>query len=626
MTEARTETLLSIFAEQVERSPRRTALRYRSGGIWRGRTWREWHDNARALASALCAYGVEPGDRVAILSLTRIRWVEADLGILHAGAATVPIYPTLLPDMVGAILRDSGARVLIAEDPVQLAKLVRPEAGELPALERAIVFERVSRLERPDAVGRLDVAVTDVIDEARHFEVHTFDEALALGRARMEERPLELEERAANVDADTLAALYYTSGTSGEPKGVRLTHDNFVFETAALRDLMPVGPSDEQLLFLPLAHIVAKLTMMLQLRVGYVTSFAASMEQAADDCAEVRPTFIVGVPRVYEKMQEAVIEIGERGSEAQTRVFRWALDIGRRVSALRRLGEEPGTLLNIQHRSAERLVFSRVKERLGGRIRFMLSGAAPLAKETAEFFHAIDLLILEGYGLTESTGASTLNLPHRYRFGSVGVSLPHISVRLAEDGEVLLKGRSITPGYWHDEPDAFTPDGYLRTGDVGSIDEAGFLTITDRKKDLIITAGGKNVAPQRIEQRLEQDPYLTRAVVLGDRRKFLVALLVVDSDAIRSWAKENGLGTDLGALSRHPKVRALIGTEIERVNEGLASFETIKRFEILDRDLSLESGELTPTGKVKRSVVMERRADLVDTLYEGVTAELDDLT
>ena len=619
------ETLLSIFAAQVERSPRRTALRYRSGGIWRKRTWREWRDSARELASALCAYGVEPGDRVAILSHTRIHWALADLGILHASAATVPIYPTLLPDMVGAILSDSGARIVIVEDPVQLAKIVHPDAGALPALERAIVIDRVSRLERPDEVGRLDVAVADVLG-ANPLAVSTFDEALELGRARIEERPSELDEVARRVGPDTLAAIYYTSGTSGEPKGVRLTHDNFVFETAELRDLMPVGPSDEQLLFLPLAHIVAKLTVMLQLRVGFVTSFAASMEQAADDCAEVRPTFIVGVPRVYEKIQEAVVEIGARGGDVQQRVFAWALETGRRVSELRRRGGEPGALLSLQHRSAERLVFSKVKERLGGRIRFMLSGAAPLAEETAEFFHAIDLLILEGYGLTESTGASTLNLPHRYRFGTVGVPLPNVSLRLAEDGEVLLKGRSITPGYWQDDPSAFTPEGYFRTGDVGTIDEAGFLTITDRKKDLIITAGGKNVAPQRIEQRLEHDPFITRAVVLGDRRKFLVALLVVDSDAIRRWARENHLGGDLGALSRHPKVRALIGAEIERVNEGLASFETVKRFEILDRDLSLESGELTPTGKVRRSVVMRRRADLVDTLYEGVTAELDDLS
>lgn len=621
------ETLISIFAEQVERSPRRTALRYRSGGIWRRRTWREWQESAHALASALVSYGVAPGDRVAILSHTRIRWVEADLGILHTGAATVPVYPTLLPDMIGEILRDSGARVLIVEDPVQLAKIFHPSAGPLPALERAIAIERVSRLDRPDEAGRLDVAISDVVPEGRAFAVHTFDEAIEIGRARLAERPDELADRAAHLTPDSLAAVYYTSGTSGEPKGVELTHDNFVFETAELRDLMPIGVGDEQLLFLPLAHIVAKLTVMLQLRVGFVTSFAASMEQAADDCAEVRPTFIVGVPRVFEKIQEAVLDIGAKMGDVQGRVFDWALGIGRRVSELRRRGGDPGALLAVQHRSAERLVFSRVKQRLGGRVRFMLSGAAPLAEETAEFFHALDLLILEGYGLTESTGASTLNLPHRYRFGTVGLPLPHVGVRIAPDGEILLKGRSITRGYWgRPDDEAFTADGWFRTGDVGAIDDGGFLTITDRKKDLIITAGGKNVAPQRIEQRLTQSRYIMRAVVLGDRRKFPVALLVVDGEAVRSWAAENHVVGDLGALARHPKVRALVAAEVEHVNEGLASFESVKRFEILDRDLTLENGELTPTGKVKRRVVMNRFADLVDTLYEGLTSELEDLS
>ncbi len=621
------ETLISIFTDQVERSPRRTALRYRSGGIWRRRSWRQWQESAQSLASALIGFGIEPGDRVAILSHTRIRWVEADVGILHAGAATVPIYPTLLPDMVGEILRDSGARVILVEDPVQLAKLFREGTGPLPALERAIAIERVSRLERPDEAGRLDVTLTDVVPEGRAFPVHTFDEALELGQARMSAHPAELPERVAAITADSLAAVYYTSGTSGEPKGVELTHDNFVFETAELRDLMPVGVSDEQLLFLPLAHIVAKLTVMLQLRVGFVTSFAASMEQAADDCAEVRPTFIVGVPRVFEKIQESVLAIGAQMSDVQGRVFDWALEVGRRVSDLRRRGGEPGVFLAVQHRSAERLVFSRVKERLGGRIRFMLSGAAPLSEQTAEFFHALDLLILEGYGLTESTGASTINLPHRYRFGTVGLPLPNVRVRIADDGEILLRGRSVTRGYWerpHDE--AFTDDGWFRTGDVGFIDDDGFLTITDRKKDLIITAGGKNLAPQRIEQRLTQSGFIRRAVVLGDRRKFPVALLVVDGEAIRTWAKENQVVGDLGALARHPKIRALIAAEVERVNHGLASFESIKRFEILDRDLTLERGELTPTGKVRRGTVLDHFGDLIDTLYEGVTTELEDIS
>jgi long-chain acyl-CoA synthetase len=623
------DTLLTIFDAQVEQSGSRPALRYRSGGIWRSRTWEEWRTSARELAAALCEWGIAPGDRVAILSHTRIRWVEADLGILHAGAATVPIYPTLLSDMIGEILRDSGARILIAENPVQLAKVWEASAGPLVALERALVFDRVSRLERPDAQGRLDVAIEDVLPEDRAIEVLTFEDALALGRARLAARPDELAERAARLEPSSLAALYYTSGTSGEPKGVELTHDNFVFEIEELRELMPVSASDEQLLFLPLAHIVAKLTVMLQLRVGFVTAFAASMEQAAEDCAEVKPSFIVGVPRVYEKIQEAIQDIARRGGDIKERVFSWSMRVGARVSKLRREGREPSTALALQHRSAERLVFSRVKERLGGRIRFMLSGAAPLAPETAEFFHALDLLILEGYGLTESTGATTINLPHRYKFGSVGLPLPNVSVRVAPDGEIQLKGRSITPGYFGREEearDAFTGDGWFRTGDVGTLDRDGFLTITDRKKDLIITAGGKNVAPQRVEQRLERSGYIARAVVLGDRRKFPVALIVLDGAAIQRWSETHALAGGFASLGRHPKVRALISAEIDKVNAGLASFESVKRFEILERDLSIERGELTPTGKVRRRAVHEHFADLIDTLYEGTTADLEDLT
>jgi long-chain acyl-CoA synthetase len=369
---------------------------------------------------------------------------------------------------------------------------------------------------------------------------------------------------------------------------------------------------------------------MLQLRVGFVTSFAASIEQAADDCAEVRPTFLVGVPRVYEKIQESIVaaldEHGHLRGDIEQRVFDWALGVGRRLSELSQHGREPGALLEVQRRSAERLVFGRIKQRLGGRVRFMLSGAAPLARSTAEFFHALDLLILEGYGLTETTGASTLNLPDRFEFGTVGSPLEGVEVKLADDGEILIRGRSVTPGYWNLEEqtrEAFTEDGFLRTGDVGTLGADGMLTITDRKKDIIITAGGKNVAPQRVEQRLTQSPYVRRAVVLGDRRKFPVALLVPEPAAIQRWAEDSGLGGDPSALMRHPKVRALLADEVERVNETLASFESVKRFELLSGDVA---DLLTPTGKLKRGLVAERFADVVDQLYEGVTTELDDLS
>ncbi|HBQ14267.1 MAG TPA: long-chain fatty acid--CoA ligase [Myxococcales bacterium] len=619
------ETVLSLFAEQVARAPRRTALRYRSGGIWRGHTWADWQSTSAAVAAALADCGVQPGDRVAILAHTSVRWVMADLGVLMCGAVTVPIYPTLRADAIGEILRDSGATVIFAEDPVQLAKAVDEEAGELPELQRAVVFERVARLDRPDEAGRLDVTIEDA--DSRGRPVLSWEMLLERGVLTREAAPELLAQRSATVTPESLAAIYYTSGTSGEPKGVQITHDAFVFETAQICRVMPVSASDEQLLFLPLAHIVAKLTVMLQLRVGFVTSFASSIEDAAEECGEVRPTFIAGVPRVFEKIQEHIEASPKIQGDIQQRVFDWALGVGRRVSALRQEGREPGSLLAVQHRSAHRLVFNRVKQRLGGRLRFMLSGAAPLAKSTAELFHAFDLLILEGYGLTETTGASTLNTVDAYRFGTVGRPLPGVEVKLAEDGEILIRGRSVTAGYWCSaDPAAFTDDGYFRTGDVGVFDTDGYLTVTDRKKDIIVTAGGKNVAPARVELRLTRSPYIDRAVVVGDRRKYLVALLEVDREAIFRWADQHGLGGDRSVLLRHPRVWALLSTEVERANEKLASFEQIKRFELLPGELTQASGALTPTGKVKRRFVEEKYADLVDVLYEGNTAELEDLS
>ena len=616
-----TDTLLSLFDRQVERSPRRTALRYRSGGIWRGRSWNDWRTRSSRIAAWLCHHGLEHGDRVAILAETSIEWVEVDMGVLTAGAVTVPIYPTLQPDVVGAILRDCGARVVVASEPTQVAKLFHPDAGELPALERVVSLARVSRLERPDARGRLDVSLEDVVPDG--VPSHVIDELIA---SRFEDSVLG--ERRAQVTPDSLAALYYTSGTSGDAKGVMLSHDNFVFETEALQAHMPVTSKDEQLLFLPLAHIVAKLTVMLQLRTGFVTSFAASIEEAAQDCAVVRPSFLVGVPRVYEKIQEGIERRVEERGDAQRRVVRWALSVGREVSAIRQRGGAVPTLLAMQASTAERLVFGQIKERLGGRIRFMLSGAAPLARETAEFFHALDLLILEGYGLTETTGATTLNTPERYRFGSVGPALDGVEVTLGDDGEVLVRGRSVTAGYWGDEAltrESFTEDGRLRTGDIGTIED-GFVVITDRKKDLIVTSGGKNIAPQRVEMRLTQSPYIDRAVVIGDRRKFPVALLVVNGAAVDAFAAKLGLRGGLTALLRHPKVSALLSNEVEAVNAGLASFERVKRFEVITGDLSVHEGTLTPTNKVRRDAVITRYADLVDNLYEGVTSDLSDIS
>ncbi|MBX3268879.1 MAG: long-chain fatty acid--CoA ligase [Sandaracinaceae bacterium] len=613
-------TLLSLFARQVRASGRRAALRYRSGGIWRARSWDDWRARSSRVAAWLVANGLEPGDRVAILADTCIEWVELDLGVLAAAGVTVAIYPSLLPDTVGEILRDSGAKVVVTSDPVQAAKLFDARTGELAALERVVSIAKVSRLDRPDDAGRLDVSLDDIV--RGRLPAHTYEEILA---ARLEDVDLAALEHAVTPQAP--AAILYTSGTDGHPKGVILTHDNFVYETDRLTRAIAVGPSDEQVLFLPLAHIVAKLTVMLQLRAGFVTSFAR-IDHAAEDCAEVRPTFLVGVPRIYEKLGDAIQRAPRERGEVSERVFAWALDVGRRVSALRQAGRAPGRLLEAEHRVADRLVYSKVKARLGGRLRFLLSGAAPLARETAELFHALDLLVLEGYGLTESTGASTLNVPLAYRFGTVGRPLEGVEVTLGADGEILLAGRSVTPGYWNDEAAtaaAFDAEGRFHTGDVGELDEAGFLRITDRKKDLIITAGGKNIAPQRVELRLARSPLIARAVVLGDRRKFPVALLVVEAAEVERRAKQLELRGDLSTLLRHPKLTAALASEVERVNEGLASFERVKRFTTIQGDLSVADGTLTPTGKVRRAAVLTRYADVVDALYEGVTADLGDI-
>ncbi|MGE3628368.1 MAG: long-chain fatty acid--CoA ligase [Sandaracinaceae bacterium] len=621
------DTLLSLFERQVRLRPRGPALRYRSGGFFRTRSYREWYDRSRQLAAALIELGVNEGDRVAILAKSSVRWVELDLAVLSAGAITVPIYPTVRADTVREILKDSGAKVLLVEDPVQLRRVIE-EPGASADLVAAVVLEPVSRLVRPDPSGRLDVSLEDLRADGVTLSTLSFNALVERGAALLPRSTRELDRRRDRVQPSSLAAIYYTSGTSGEPKGVMLTHDNFVFESETLAGVFPIGPDDEQLLFLPLAHIVAKITMMLQLRVGFVTSFSDGIEQAADDCRVVRPTFLVGVPRVFEKVEDS-IEAWLRGrGEAEQRAFAWALEVGREVHALSQAGRQPNGLLRIKHASAERLVYSRIRERLGGRIRFMLSGAAPLERRTAEYLSALGLLILEGYGLTESTGASTLNQPGANRIATVGRALPGVQVTLAEDSEVLLSGRSVTRGYWRD-PDsssaAFDDDGAFRTGDLGRFDADGYLTITGRKKDLIITAGGKNIAPQRIERRLASSRYIDRAVVIGDRRKFVAALLRLDVEAVSRWAEENGLSGDYAAVARHPKVHALVASEVERINEGLAQYETVKRFDVIDGDLSVEDGTLTPTGKVRRAKVAERYASAIDSLYEGVTADLADI-
>lgn len=582
-------TLLDLLDEQARVRPEATALRSKRQGAWASTTWRAMRDACRAFGAALIARGVEPGARIAIVLGTREQAVVADLGALFAGAIPVPVYPTLTADQTASVLRDAGARVVLVEDEQALARLAKARAErDAPTLDLTIVLR-----------GRGGAG-------ARDERTVAFDAFLEEGRAALARSEPALDARAAGLAPASPAAIFYTSGTTGEPKGVVLSHESFLFEAEAAFELLGASASDEQLLFLPLAHVFGKLLVVAALRVGMTTAFAQSMLTALDDAEEIRPTLFGSVPRLFEKVHEVALAKARDAGAVQERIFHWALQIGHEVAALRRKGEPVPLALDLQHRYADKLVLSKLRARFGGRVRFAVSGAAPLDRPLFEWFHAIGILILEGYGLTETCGALTLNRPQAHRFGTVGRALPGVEIRLGDDGEILARGPNLLRGYWTGDPGALDAavdaDGFFHSGDVGEIDADGYLRITDRKKDLLVTAGGKNVAPQRIESRILRSPWIANAVVVGDRRPYLVALLVLDDEAVRAA----GLDRERAAQQA-----------IDAANAELATFETVKAFAILDRPLTIDAGELTPTLKVRRRAVEARHRARIDALYAG---------
>ena len=431
----------------------------------------------------------------------------------------------------------------------------------------------------------------------------------------------------AAVGPADLATLIYTSGTTGKPKGVMLTHDNWLFEAETIADLSILGPTDKQLLFLPLAHSFGKVLEVAFIRLGVNTAIDGVIDDLVVNLAAVRPTIMAGVPRVYEKVYNRVVTGAREGGGLKYRIFQWALDVGGRVSRLRQKGAQPTGLLAFQHRLADKLVYSKLKARLGGRLRFLISGGAPLSRAIAEFFHACDILILEAYGLTESSAGSVGNRPERYKFGTVGIPYKGVETRIAEDGEILLRGRGIMQGYYklpEDTAEALEPDGWFHTGDIGHLDADGFLSITDRKKDILVTAGGKNIAPQNIEGQLKAAcPYVSQVVMLGDRRPFCVALITLNEETTGKWAREHGIDyKDYADLASRPAIQHLIRDGLEAVNATLASYERIKDFHLLDHDLSQETGELTPKMSVKRKVVEARHKDILDGFYAETVARI----
>ncbi|PWV54582.1 long-chain fatty acid--CoA ligase [Nocardiopsis sp. L17-MgMaSL7] len=609
-----------MFASRVAESGDREAFTYPvpspTGGseTWESLTWNQTRDRVRALALGLHSLGVTSQARCAIASSTRVEWVLADLAILCAGGASTTIYPTSGPPDCAYIVSDSGSMVAFAENDEQVAKLVE-QRGAMPGLSRVIAFE--------GAAGGDDAWVMGLA------------ELEAVGARLHEERPELFDELVSSVRADHLATLIYTSGTTGRPKGVRLDHANWLYEAEALRvmgdEMRAQGwemldADDVQYLWLPLAHSFGKVMQVAQLRLGFTTAVDGRVDRIVDNLAVVRPTFMAAAPRIFEKVFNRVVMQAKEGGAARYRIFKWAVGVGDQVARSKEEGREPGGLLAAQYRVADRLVFDKLRARFGDRLKFFVSGSAPLAPEIGRFFYGAGITILEGYGLTETSAGAFLNRPGDVRFGSVGLPLPGTEVRIAEDGEVLLRGGSVMRGYHNlsgATEEVLDEDGWFATGDIGAL-ENGRLRITDRKKELIKTAGGKYVAPQSIESRFKSlCPYVGNLVVHGDRRPYCVALVTLDAEAIEVWAEANGLGAlNYLGLTREPRVRAMVQEAIDELNRGLPRHESIKDFAILPNELTVEQGEITPSLKMRRRAVEERYRDLLEGMYEGSVQKL----
>ena len=582
-------TLADLIGLAAARHGDATAIRHKRDGAWHDVSYAELGETVSEIGRGLIDLGIEPGDRVAILCATRPDWTYADFGIAATGAVVVPIYPTNSPEECEWVAGNSGARAIVCEDATQVAKIDRVRAN-LPALETVIVI---------DPAG---------VDDAR---VLTLDAVRERGRAR---DAAELDERTRAVTREQPFTIIYTSGTTGPPKGCVLTHGNYRDVVSMCERDAIVLSGDVAYLFLPLAHSFALLIQLAVLDMGATLAYVGGgPKEIVVELSEVRPTYLPSVPRIFEKLYTLVTAHGDPDQ------IRAATQVGLKVRALQAAGQDVPPELQAHFDGAEEALFKNVRAAFGGRLRQATSGAAPIATEILEFFFACGVPVLEGYGMTETATAATASTIHNYRFGSVGRPLPGMEVRIAEDGEVLLKGPNIFQGYYRNDDASFGAivDGWMHTGDLGRVDDDGFLYITGRKKDIIITAGGKNLTPANLENDLKQSRWISQAVMHGDRRPYPVALITLDPEEIVVFAREHGLPEDPAALSREPAVIELIQGELDRVNERYAQVEKIKRFALLEHDLSQETGELTPTLKVKRNVVNEKYADVIDALYEG---------
>ncbi|HEV8639818.1 MAG TPA: long-chain fatty acid--CoA ligase [Methylomirabilota bacterium] len=594
------DTLARMFWSQVERGGDGPAQQFKRAGTWETLSWRQVGDAVKEVALGLIALGRRQGDAVALLSASRAEWVQADMAIFTAGCVTVPIYPSYPPDLIAYVVNDSQARTLIVEDPGQLAKALEARP-KMEALEQIVVISGYDAPQPPKMVL-------------------TWQALRRLGRDKQASLGSTLAERLAATRPEDVATIVYTSGTTGPPKGVMQTHANHIAAVTAAGQTTPVEEGWVHLLFLPLAHSFARLESFLGPSKGLTTAFAENLDKVGENLREVRPHFICSVPRVFEKVYAKILAGVQAGSPLKKRIFHWALDVGGEVSRRQQQHRPIPFGLALQHRIAHKVVFSKLHQALGGRLQWAVSGGAPLSREIAEFFHAAGILILEGYGLTETCPVLTFNRLSHFKFGSVGQALPGVELKIAPDGEILARGPNIATRGYFKQPEAtrevFEPTGWFHTGDIGHLDDEGFLFITDRKKDLIVTAGGMNVAPQNIENLLKGDPFVSQAMVYGDRRPYPVALITLNPEELAKLAREQGiLAADPAVLVKHPKVVERVGRIVEEKNSQLQSYAKIKKFAVIPGDFTQEGGELTPTLKVKRKVVTQKYRDVLEELY-----------
>ena len=591
-----------MFYDRVAATPDAEAYRFPTPRGWESVSWAQAGETVRTLAAGLLALGIQHEDRVAIASGTRIEWLYADLAITCAGAATTTVYPTTGGEDVGHILRDSGSRIAFAEDDSQVAKL-RAQRDHLPDLVRVVTFD----------------------GEADGDWVLSLDDLRALGAGHLAEHASAVDDAVAAIAPEDLATLIYTSGTTGRPKGVELPHRCWTYIGAGADALDIMSSDDLQYLWLPMSHSFGKMLQAVQLQIGFPTAVDGRIDKIVENLAEVRPTFMAGPPRIFEKVHAKIVQTVEEEGGLKGALFAWAFGVGNKVAQARFEGRRPGRAVLAQHAVADRLVMSKIRARLGGRIRYLISGSAALSPDVAAWFYAAGIPVLEGYGLTESSAGACIVRPDDPVFGGVGPPINGTEVRTAADGEIFLRGPSVMRGYHHlpeETSEVLTADGWLATGDVGELDERGRLRITDRKKDLIKTSGGKYIAPQSIEVLFKAVcPLASQIVVHGDGRNYATALITLDPEALAQWGTAKGLAaTDYRWLTADPAVHDYVQGCLDEVNSRLNRWETIKDFRILDHDLSVEAGELTPSMKVKRKVVETAYRPLLDSMYEGAVS------